>query len=112
MVHGALGGSEELLLVDSRASHNFISLKWCNIRCLTTRPSDSATVHLADGQTLRTLSVVDVPVRFGRITTMLSFQVLDRPGQLPEPLRDLGPVFGSGLLPVCLELFQAGLHGL
>ena len=77
-----------------------------------------ASEHSSPVHRPRRLPITSTPPSESKSETVVArmvgglFQVLERPGQLTEALGDLGPVFGSGLLPVCPELFQTGLHGL
>lgn len=77
-LQGSIKGKPEVLLIDSGASHNFISLRVCRKLALDVVKSPSINVKLADSSVIQTCGQVQVEVLFGeQVKVQLTFEVLD-----------------------------------
>ena len=71
-----INDSSATCLLDSGASHNFLSLDWCQANGLRWDSAEQFGVHLADGQEVPAVGKVKCFVDLGPMKTALTFHVL------------------------------------
>ena len=64
-------------LLDSGASHNFVSIEWCKQNALEYKKGDWFSVQLADGQEVPAVGRLCCFVDLGPLEIALTFYVLD-----------------------------------
>ena len=72
-----VAGKSADCLLDSGASHNFLSASWCRDNSLEFEEGDWFSIKLTDGQEVPAIGKVRSFVDLGPMTTALTFYVLD-----------------------------------
>jgi len=71
-----IGDRQATCLLDSGASHNFLSADWCQVGGLVYESSKHFDVRLADGQEVPAIGKIRCLVDLGPMKTALTFHVL------------------------------------
>ena len=72
-----VAGKSTDCLLDSGASHNFLSVEWCKENSIEYESGDWFSVRLADGQEVPVVAKLRCFVDLGPMKTALTFYILD-----------------------------------